>query len=157
MPSALNHSLPRLPIGTVLLCVALAAGGCGSDSSGSSGGDVSFADSKKGLADLVDATYEAVLSDLDPRRFPENAIPCREGGGAGGATGDYAPNGALGYQGIQLVPSGEAVFAQTNGYRLSFEITPKQGRGKLGGGGPCAKPASEEERKAPPEFRSLKR
>ena len=141
---------------------------------------MSFADSKKGVVDLVDRTYEAVLSDLDPRRFPENAIPCREGGGAGGATGDFAPNGALefdvpagdeakrlvrqvrdyweeqGYEGIQLVPSGEAVFAQTDGYRLSFEITPKQARGKLGAGGPCAKPESEAERDAPLEFRSLK-
>ena len=60
-----------------------------------------------------------------------------------------------GYEGIQMVPSGEAVFAQTDGYRLSFEITPKLGRGKLGAGGPCAQPASEREREAPPEFRAL--
>jgi len=53
------------------------------------------------------------------------------------------------------VPSGEAVFAQTNGYRLSFEITPKLSRGKLGAGGFCATPESEDERKAPPEFRAL--
>ena len=60
-----------------------------------------------------------------------------------------------GYDGIQLVPSGEAVFAQTDGYRLSFEITPKLARGKLGAGGPCAKPENEAERDAPLEFRAL--
>jgi hypothetical protein len=183
MPLALHHSLSRLLIGAVLVCPALAAAGCGSDDpdpSGSPGGGVTFAESKQGVIDLVDETYEAVLSDLEPRRFPENAIPCREGGGAGGATGDYVPNGALefdvpegekakrlvkqvrdyweeqGYQGIQMVPSGEAVFAQTDDYRLSFEITPTQARGKLGAGGPCATPKSEEERDAPLEFRSLK-
>ncbi|MEK6228188.1 MAG: hypothetical protein AABM31_02525 [Actinomycetota bacterium] len=60
-----------------------------------------------------------------------------------------------GYEGIQLVPSGESVFAQSDGYRMSFEITPKLARGKLGAGGPCAEPESEDERQAPPEFRAL--
>lgn len=141
---------------------------------------MTFAEAKREVAALVDGTYDAALSELRPRRFPENATPCRQARGAGAATGQYAPGGALefdvprgaagkrlvtrvkkhweaqGYEAIQLVPSGEAVFAQTDGYRLSFEVTPEQGRGKLGAGGPCAEPESEEERETPPDFRSLR-
>jgi hypothetical protein len=172
----------RVLAGAAIACAALAVGGCGSDDPDGpnpGGGDVSFAEAKRGVAALVDDTYEAVLSGLDVRRHPEHAIPCREAGGAGGATGDYAANGALrievpkgaegkdlvrrvrdhwqekGYESIRVVPSGEAVFAQTDGYRLSFEVVPDVGRGVLGAGGPCATPESKAELNAPPEFKAL--
>ena len=144
---------------------------------------MSFAEGKRQVAAIVDGTFEAVLSEFAARRFPENAVPCRGAQGAGVATDDYAPNGALefevprgqvrklvekvrdywdkqGYRSIQVVPQGEAVFAQTDGYRLSFAIDPKPGddtvaRATLGAGGPCAKPKDEGERKEPPNFRSV--
>ncbi len=141
---------------------------------------MTFEEGKRGVAKLVDDSYEAVLSDLEPRRFPEVAVPCRSAGGSGPATGDYLPTGALefdvppteeskrhvtrvadhwreqGYEHVRIDPVGESVLAQTDdGYRLSFSVTPKVGRALLGASGPCAKPESEEEREAPPEFRSL--
>jgi len=170
MPRALLHRL----LATASLAFLALAPGCGLC------GSMSFAEIKRELAGLVDDTYEKALADFAPRRFPQNATPCREGQGAGGATGDYAPGGALefdvpggekgkravlrvkeyweerGFEAIQLVPSGEAVFARTDGYRLAFEITPEQGRGKLGAGGPCAKPESKKELAEPPAFRSLR-
>lgn len=172
----------RRPLSYPLVACAAAAGLLAISSCGSGGvGGVSFTEAKRQVAALVDGTYEAVLSELEPRPFPQNATPCRQAGGAGGATGDYAPGGALefdvprgedgkrlvtrvkehweaqDFESIQLVPSGEAVFARTDGYRLSFEITPKLRRAKLGAGGPCATPESEAERKSPPEFGALSR
>ncbi len=140
---------------------------------------MNFADSKRGVGDLVDSTYEAALSDLEPRRFPRNALPCRFlGHGAG--TGEYFPGGALefdvprreeskryvtkvrdywrtqGYDSVRVDPVGETVYAQTTDrYRMSFNVTPDVGRALLGASGPCAEPESEEEREAPPRFRSL--
>lgn len=140
---------------------------------------MSFAESKRGVSDLVDSTYEAVLSDLDPRRFPRNALPCRSAGGSGAASGEYSPGGSLefdlprseeskryvtrvadhwreqGYEHVDVDPNGETVFAQTDGYRMSFNVTPDIGRGLLGASGPCEEPESEAQREAPIEFRSL--
>ena len=142
------------------------------------GGGMSFNEGKRGVADLVDATYEAELQDLSPRPFGRVAVPCRSAGGAGAATGEYVPTGALefsiaetedadrlvarvkayweqkGYR-VQQVP-GPALLAQTDGYQMSFDVTLKARRALLGATGPCAEPESEEARKAPPDFRSLK-
>lgn len=140
---------------------------------------MSFAESKRGVSDLVDSTYEAVLSDLEPRRFPNNALPCRSAGGSGAASGEYSPGGSLefdvprsgeskryvtrvadhwrqrGYDHVDVDPGGGTVFAQTDGYRLIFKVTTDIGRGLLGASGPCAEPESEAERESPPQFRSL--
>jgi len=138
---------------------------------------MSFEEGKRGVADLVDDTYEAALGDLVPKPFARKSVPCRSGGGAGPATGEYVPTGAVefaidenddpdglaarvkeywekqGYRVQQVL--GPALLAQTDDYQMSFDVTLKAGRALLGATGPCAEPASKAEREAPPEFRSL--
>jgi len=159
-------------LGLLSLGIVCASLGCG-------GGGVTFDESKKGVAKLVDDTFETALSDLAPKRFPEEALPCRSGGGTGPATGEYMANGSLefevpreesskrhvrrvrdywqekGYDAVRVVPSGETVFAQTGGYRLSFNVTSTAGSALLGASGPCAKPDNDQELEEPPEFRAL--
>lgn len=131
------------------------------------------------MARLVDTTYDAVLRDLEPRRFPEPAVPCRSAGGSGPATGDYLPGGSLvfdvpqreeskryvikvrdywreqGFENVVVDPVGEIVNANKDSYRVTFNLTPRVGKATLGASGPCAKPESEAERNEPPDFRSL--
>lgn len=139
---------------------------------------MSFVESKRSVADLVDSTYEAVLSDLEPKRFPRNALPCRSAGGSGGGSGEFSPGGSLkfdvpgkeskryveqvadywrrqDYEHVDVDPNGETVFAQTDGHRMSFKAIPDVGSALLGASGPCAEPESEAERDAPVQFRSL--
>ena len=163
----------------VLLASAGLACGGGDDGGGGGGGGVSFEDGKRGVADLVDRTYDAALSGLSPKPFPRESVPCRSGGGTGPATGEYVPTGAIefsidegndperlvdgvrqyweeqGYR-VQQVP-GPALLAQTDDdYQMSFDVTAKAGRALLGATGPCAEPESEAQRESPPQFRSLK-
>lgn len=129
------------------------------------------------MAERVDRTYQAALSDFVPKPFERRSAPCRSGGGTGPATGEYVPTGALefsidakddpdalvarvrefwerqGYEVRQV--SGPALLAQTEDYNMSFDVTRSAGRALLGATGPCAEPDSEAEREAPPEFRSL--
>jgi len=59
------------------------------------------------------------------------------------------------YDSVRIDSNGQTVYAQTDGYQMSFEVMTDLGRALLGASGPCAEPESEEERKAPPRFRSL--
>jgi len=141
--------------------------------------DTSFGEGKREVARLVDTTYDAVLRDFEPRRFPGPAVPCRSAGGAGPATGEYLPAGSLvfdvppreeskryvakvrdywreqGFENVEVDPVGEIVNAQKGSYRLTFNLTPRVGKATLGASGPCAKPDGEDDREEPPQFRSL--
>jgi len=157
-----------------LLCLGIVCAGLGCG-----GGEVTFDESKKRVATLVDETFETALSDLAPKSFPAEPLPCRSGGGTGPATGEFMANGSLefevpreesskrhvrkvrdywqekGYDAVRVVPSGETVFAQTGGYRLSFNVTSTAGSALLGASGPCAKADNDQELEEPPKFRAL--
>ncbi len=163
----------------VLAVVAVVAGSLGGCIPGVG---MSYAEHKQRLADIVDATYAATLASKPATLGGQQpAIPCRSGGGSGGATGDYAPSGdievALG-KGTDLERLAERVRRHWEGegfeitsvdkdltvlardgsdYQMSLVFNAEGDKAVIGASGPCATPQSDAEREAPPPFKSIAR
>jgi len=141
---------------------------------------VSYAEHKARVVELIDATYEATLSQLPARSSSRQpAIPCRSAGGSGGATGDYEPSGGIEVplrdmkpaelaeriraywegRGFEITSVGEdhTVLARDGDFQLSLGVYPRSDVAVIGASGPCATPVSETERKARPKFKSVAR
>lgn len=83
-----------------LLLVLAAAGGCTGSSGDESGArapsPTTYAEARKRIAELIDATVDATLAGFPIKETPfSGSTPCRSAGGSGPATGEYAPGGGL--------------------------------------------------------------